>query len=87
VNPGDRCPHRRSDPRGARFDASEFTGLTLVTELCSMRNSSDNTFMAVETIFGVAATTLLLMIVSLSFGLARVLNAADLDIDKIATAV
>lgn len=52
-----------------------------------MRNSSDNTFMAVETIFGVAATTLLLMIVSLSFGLARVLNAADLDIDKIATAV
>jgi 4-carboxymuconolactone decarboxylase len=43
---------------------------------------TDNTFSAVETILGPNAITELLMIVSLYFGLALVLNAADLEIDS-----
>jgi 4-carboxymuconolactone decarboxylase len=71
-----------SDLQGAGFDATELAVLTLVTELCTTKHLTDNTFTAVETILGPNATTELLMIVSLYFGLALVLNAADLEIDS-----
>lgn len=63
------------------FAPAEHAALTVVTELCGTHRLSDETFAAAHAIFGDEALTELLMIVSCYYGLALVLNAADLDVD------
>jgi 4-carboxymuconolactone decarboxylase len=65
----------------AGFSATERAALDVVTELCSTHRLSDDSFAAAHGIFGDEAFTELLMIVSCYYGLALVLNAADLDVD------
>ena len=57
---------------------------TSITELCTTHHLRDDSFAAARAVFGDAALTELLMIVSCYYGLALVLNAADLDIDTTA---
>jgi 4-carboxymuconolactone decarboxylase len=64
---------------GAGFSPTERAALDVVTELCSTRHLSDNTFAEARAIFGDEALTELLMIISCYYGLALVLNAVDLD--------
>jgi 4-carboxymuconolactone decarboxylase len=63
------------------FAPAERTALNVVTELCGTNHLSDETFAAAHETFGDEALTELLMIVSCYYGLALVLNAADLDVD------
>lgn len=63
------------------FEPTERTALNVVTELCGTHHLSDETFAAAHAAFGDEALTELLMIVSCYYGLALVLNAADLDLD------
>jgi len=69
------------DPDKAGFGATERVALNVVTELCSTRRLSDDSFATAHGIFGDEAFTELLMIISCYYGLALVLNAADLDVD------
>ena len=72
------------DLDGAGFSADEHTALDVVTELCTTHHLRDESFAKARAVFGDAALTELLMIVSCYFGLALVVNAADLDIDTTA---
>lgn len=65
----------------AGFDDRERLVIDTVTELCTTRRLSDDSFAAAHTLLGDEALTELLMIVSCYYGLALVLNAVDLDID------
>jgi len=65
----------------AGFSPTERAALAVVTELCTTHHLSDNSFAAAHGIFGDEAFTELLMLVSCYYGLALVLNAADLDVD------
>lgn len=66
---------------GVGFTPAERTALDVVTELWSTHRLGDDSFAAARATFGDEALTELLMIVSCYYGLALVLNAADLDID------
>lgn len=65
----------------AGFDNSERLVIDTVTELCTTRRLSDDSFAKAHTLLGDETLTELLMIVSCYYGLALVLNAVDLDID------
>jgi 4-carboxymuconolactone decarboxylase len=69
------------------FDAAGFTDtervlLDVVTELCSTHRLSDQSFADAHAVLGDEALTELLMLVSCYFGLALVLNAVDVDVDR-----
>lgn len=66
------------------FDATERAVLEFVTELCTTNHVRDDTFVTTRDALGDEALTELLMLVSLYYGLALVLNAADLELDKTA---
>jgi 4-carboxymuconolactone decarboxylase len=68
-----------ADLDAAGFDRTERAALDVVTELCTTRHLSDDAFAAAHTVFGDDALTELLMIISCYYGLALVLNAADLE--------
>jgi 4-carboxymuconolactone decarboxylase len=72
------------DLDAAGFSHTERTALDVVTELCSTHRLRDDTFATAQTVFGDEALTELLMLVSCYYGLALVLNAADLDVDAAA---
>jgi 4-carboxymuconolactone decarboxylase len=72
------------DLDAAGFSRTERTVLDVVTELCSTHQMRDDSFATAHAIFGDEAFTELLMIISCYYGLALVLNAADLDIDATA---
>jgi 4-carboxymuconolactone decarboxylase len=72
------------DLDAAGFSRTERTALDVVTELCSTHQLSENSFAAAHAVFGDQALTELLMILSCYYGLALLLNAADLDIDATA---
>lgn len=83
-----QCPymlaqHRdvAGDLESGSFDDTELTVLRLVTELCTTKHVGVEAFAAAHAVLGTEAVTELLMIVSLYYGLALVLNAVDLDID------
>jgi 4-carboxymuconolactone decarboxylase len=69
------------DLEDAGFSPTERTVLDAVTELCTTRHLSDDSFAAVCAALGDEAITELLMIVSCYYGLALVLNAVELDAD------
>ena len=69
------------DPDEAGFTRAERTVLGVSTELCTTHRLRDDSFAAAHGILGEEAITELLMIVSCYYGLALVLNAADLDLD------
>lgn len=67
-------------------DFDEFAGnervlLDVVSELCTTRRLSDESFARAHTIFGDEGVTELLMLVSSHYGLALVLNAVDVEVD------
>ncbi|WP_371784867.1 carboxymuconolactone decarboxylase family protein [Streptosporangium subroseum] len=70
------------DLDSAGFDDTEIIVLELVSELCTTRKARDGTFAAAHAALGTEAVTELLMIVSLYYGLALILNAVELDIDE-----
>jgi 4-carboxymuconolactone decarboxylase len=72
------------DVDAAGFSGSERVVLDLVTELCSTRRLTDDSFATARAEFGDEALTELLMLVSCYYGLAFVLNAVDLDVDTAA---
>jgi 4-carboxymuconolactone decarboxylase len=72
------------DLDAAGFSSSERTVIDIVTELCTTRRLSDDSFATAHTLLGDEALTELLMVVSCYYGLALVLNAVDLDIDATA---
>lgn len=65
----------------AGFSDDERLVIATVTELCTTRRLSDDSFGKAHALLGDEALTELLMIVSCYYGLALVLNAVDLDID------
>lgn len=65
----------------AEFSADERLVIDTVTELCTTRRLSDDSFAAAHALLGDEGLTEMLMIVSCYYGLALVLNAVDLDID------
>ena len=69
------------DLAAAGFSDAERTALGVTTELCRTHRLRDDTFVAAHAVFGDEALTELLMIISCYYGLALVLNAADLDVD------
>ncbi len=71
----------KGDLDAAGFSGDERTVIDTVTELCTTRRLRDDSFATAQALLGVEALTELLMIVSCYYGLALVLNAADLDID------
>jgi len=71
----------KADLDAAGFSSDERLVIDTVTELCTTRRLSDDSFAAAHALLGDAALTELLMIVSCYYGLALVLNAVDLDID------
>jgi len=71
-------------PDVAGFSDTERTALDVTTELCSTHQLRDDTFATAHAAFGDEALTELLMIISCYYGLALVLNAADLDVDAAA---
>ncbi|MFZ0903945.1 MAG: carboxymuconolactone decarboxylase family protein [Mycobacterium sp.] len=73
-----------NDIDAAGFSRTERTALDVVTELCGTHRLRDDSFATAHGVFGDEALTELLMIVSCYYGLALVLNAADLDIDATA---
>jgi 4-carboxymuconolactone decarboxylase len=72
------------DLDAANFSRTERTALDITTELCTTHRLRDDAFAAAQAIFGDEAFTELLMIISCYYGLALVLNAADLDVDAAA---
>ena len=72
------------DLDAAGFSDTERTALDVTTELCTTHRLRDDTFAAAHAVFGDEALTELLMIISCYYGLALVLNAADLDVDAAA---
>jgi 4-carboxymuconolactone decarboxylase len=68
----------------AGFSDTERTALDVTTESCTTHRLRDDTFAAAQAVFGDEALTELLMIISCYYGLALVLNAADLDLDAAA---
>jgi len=64
------------------LDQLETTVLAFVTELCTTTTVSDETFTATQALLGTAALTELLLLISLYYGLALVLNAADPPVDE-----
>jgi 4-carboxymuconolactone decarboxylase len=72
------------DLDAAGFSDTERTALDVVTELCTTHRLRNDTFAAAQAVFGDEALTELLMIISCYYGLALVLNAADLDVDATA---
>ena len=72
------------DLDAANFSHTERTALAVVTELCTTHRLRDDSFAAAQAVFGDEALTELLMIISCYYGLALVLNAADLEIDAAA---
>ena len=72
------------DLDAAGFSRTERTALDVVTELCTTHHLRDESFANARAVFGDEALTELLMIVSCYYGLALVLNAADLDVDAAA---
>ena len=73
-----------SDLAAAGFSDTERTAVNVTTELCTSHRLRDDTFAAAQVVFGDEALTELLMIISCYYGLALVLNAADLDVDATA---
>lgn len=71
----------KADLATAGFESSERLVIDTVTELCTTRRLSDDSFTAAQALLGDEALTEMLMIVSCYYGLALVLNAVDLDID------
>jgi 4-carboxymuconolactone decarboxylase len=69
------------DLEDAGFSPTERTVLDAVTELCTTRHLSEDSFAAVHALLGDEAITELLMIVGCYYGLALVLNAVELDVD------
>jgi 4-carboxymuconolactone decarboxylase len=69
------------DLDAADFSHAERTALTVVTELCTTHRLRDDSFAAAQAVFGDEALTEMLMVISCYYGLALVLNAADLDVD------
>jgi 4-carboxymuconolactone decarboxylase len=69
------------DLDAAGFSSTERAAVDVVTELCGTHRLGDDSFAAARAVFGDEALTELLMIVSCYYGLALVLNAADLDVD------
>jgi 4-carboxymuconolactone decarboxylase len=65
----------------AGFSPTERTALDAVTELCTTRHLSDDSFAAVHAALGDEALTELLMIVSCYYGLALALNAFEREGD------
>jgi 4-carboxymuconolactone decarboxylase len=72
------------DFEAAGFSATERLALDVTTELCRTHRLGDDTFTKAQAVFGDEALTELLMIISCYYGLALVLNAADLDVDAAA---
>jgi 4-carboxymuconolactone decarboxylase len=72
------------DLDAADFSDAERTALDITTELCTSHRLRDDSFAAAQAVFGDEALTELLMIISCYYGLALVLNAADLDADAAA---
>jgi 4-carboxymuconolactone decarboxylase len=72
------------DLRAAGLDHTESVVLELITELCTTRRLRDDTFAAAQAVLGDTTLTELLMIISLYYGLALVLNATDLEPDPTA---
>jgi 4-carboxymuconolactone decarboxylase len=72
------------DLDAANFSGTERTALDITTELCRTHRLRDDTFAAAQATFGDEALTELLMIISCYYGLALVLNAADLEVDAAA---
>jgi len=68
----------------ADFSHTERVVLDLVTELCTTRRLTDDSFAAGRAALGDEALTELLMLISCYYGLALVLNAADVDVDTAA---
>ena len=69
------------DLEKAGFARPERVALDVVTELCATHRLSNDSFARAHGIFGDEAFTELLMLISCYYGLALVLNAADLDVD------
>ena len=69
------------DLEAAGFNDTERIALDVTTELCTTHRLRVDTFAAAQAVFGDEALTELLMIISCYYGLALVLNAADLDVD------
>lgn len=65
----------------AGFESGERLVIDTVTELCTTRRLSDDSFSKAHALLGDEALTEMLMIVSCYYGLALVLNTVDLDID------
>jgi 4-carboxymuconolactone decarboxylase len=72
------------DLDGADFSHAERVVLDLVTELCTTHGLTDESFAAGHAAFGDEALTELLILISCYYGLALVLNAADVDVDTAA---
>lgn len=71
----------KADLDAAGFSDDERTVIDTVTELCTTRRLSEDSFATAHALLGDEALTELLMIVSCYYGLALVLNAVDLEID------
>ncbi|OBF09140.1 4-carboxy muconolactone decarboxylase [Mycobacterium sp. 852002-10029_SCH5224772] len=71
----------KGDLDAAGFSGDERLVIDTVTELCTTRHLSDDSFAAAHALLGDEALSEMLMIVSCYYGLALVLNAVDLDID------
>ena len=69
------------DLDAADFSRTERVVLDLVTELCTTRRLTDESFAVGHSALGDEALTELLMLVSCYYGLALVLNAVDVDSD------
>lgn len=65
----------------AGFDDTELAVLNFVTELCTTHRVDSERFQSVHGLLGTEGITELLMLISLYYGLALVLNATELDID------
>jgi 4-carboxymuconolactone decarboxylase len=72
------------DLDAADFSDAERTALDVTTELCTTHRLTEDTFATAHAVFGDEALTELLVIISCYYGLALVLNAADLDVDAAA---
>ena len=72
------------DLDAAGFSRTERTALDVTTALCSTHRLTEDSFATAHAVFGDEALTELLMIISCYYGLALVLNAADLDADAAA---
>jgi 4-carboxymuconolactone decarboxylase len=67
--------------RDVGLDPTELAVLRLVTELCLTHQVGQDAFDAVLADLGTGATTELMILISVYYGLAFILNAVDLDID------